>query len=185
MKKLMILLVMLVLCFSVNAVIAAEVAEPAFKVEVDFSEGTFGWVPMGSPSLTLVNEEVKVGTQSLKISGRTQGWESPLFDITDVLTEGGTYQFSIFVKLTKGTPQTKGHVTLRSNDTGGTESYTWISDEFDLNDSEWVEIKTKDYKFSLVNMLKLAIYIEVNEATASFYMDDFTITGDQPIILPK
>lgn len=184
MKKLMMLLVVLMVCFSVNAVIAAEVTEPAFKVEIDFSEGTSGWVPMGSPSLTLVKDEVKVCTESLKVSGRTQGWESPLFDITDVLTEGGTYQFSIFVKLTKGTPNTKGHITLRSNDTGGTESYTWISDEFELNDSEWVEIKTSDFKFSLENMLKLAIYIEVNEVSASFYMDDFTITGDQPITLP-
>jgi arabinoxylan arabinofuranohydrolase len=151
------------------------------RVVVDYSDGYYGWRVFGSGLLELTSEQAKSGNSSLKMTGRTANWNGAALDIDSFLSDAGTYQFSIYVRLVSEQEGVLGHFTVCENMRDGTTNYRWISPEVPLSAEEWVLIESDSYVFEGQDMSSAFLYVETNHATASFYLDEFTIVGDRPL----
>ncbi|NMB39026.1 MAG: hypothetical protein GX994_05575 [Firmicutes bacterium] len=178
MKKITLLSLVFVLCFSISAVLAAE-----YEVNIDFSYGESGWGPMGSAVYYVTNEDAKVGSLSLAVLGRTQTWEGTIFNLSNVLEEGGVYEISLWIKAMEAAPGAKVWLTCVKDTTTGEAQYSQIAEPVEITSDEWVELKVEPFEFSLEGYNSIAFYVEVDDVTASYFMDDITIKGDKPINL--
>lgn len=151
-----------------------------YQVEMDFSDGLYGWRSFGTAFVELTKEQVKTGTRSLKVTGRTASWNAALLDIDPILTDGGTYQFSVYVRLVSASDEALGHITVCETFKSGDTEYTWISEQIPLSSEEWVLIETEPFTFNAEDLSTASVYIEVSDGAVSYYVDDFTIIGDQP-----
>lgn len=178
MKKITLLTLVFVLCFSASAVLAAE-----YEANIDFSKGESGWGPMGSASFYVTNEDAKVGTVSLIVTGRNNSWEGTRFSLTDVLEEGGVYDLSLWIKAVEASPGAQAWVTCVKDTIAGEAEYTQIVAPLEISQTEWVELSVEGFEFSLEGYTSVAIYVEVDDPTASYMLDDFTLKGNKPINL--
>ncbi|HHV28514.1 endo-1,4-beta-xylanase [Acetivibrio mesophilus] len=64
----------------------------------DFESGLNGWGPRGPETVELTTEEAYSGKSSLKVSDRTETWNGPMVDISDVLSLGESYKLSVYLK---------------------------------------------------------------------------------------
>lgn len=176
MKRLVLLTLVFVLCFSFSTVLAAE-----YEGKIDFSLGQSGWGPMGGPLILVTDEQVKVGTSSLAILGRTMAWEGSIFALTDVLEEGGTYEISIWVRALEANPNAQAWLTCVKVDEAGEAKYSQLSQPVKISETQWTELLAKGFEFSKEGLRSVEIYVEVDDATASYFMDDFTIRGNKPV----
>lgn len=179
MKKYLLLTMVFVLCFSVSAVFAAEYE---YEVKIDFSLGESGWEPMGGAVYYVTNEDAKEGSFSLAVDGRTQTWEGSIFNIGYVLEEGGEYVISLWVKAMEGIePGSTAWITCVSDTLDGEAEYTGFAEAVELTADEWVELKSAPFVFSLEGYASIAIYVEVDDPYAGYFIDDMTIKGNKPI----
>lgn len=177
MKKSILLTLVLVLCFSASAVLAAE-----YEVVIDFTLGESGWGPMGSAVYYVTNEDAKVGSFSLAVDGRTQTWEGSIFNIGYILEEGGEYQISLWIKAMEGIePGATAWITCVSDTLEGEAKYSGFAEAVELSTDEWVELKSEPFQFSLEGYSSIAIYVEVDDPYAGYFIDDMKIQGDKPI----
>ncbi|MBP1777167.1 MAG: Endo,4-beta-xylanase, partial [candidate division NC10 bacterium] len=124
-----------------------------------WEDGTLqGWVPRGSVTLTSTTEAFATGTRSLKTTGRTAAWNGPSLNLLPLLTPGTIYQFRISARLVAGQSATQLAMTVQRTTADGT-SYDRVA--------------AYSVPFCLTG---LVLYIESASATASFYVDDFSIT---------
>jgi endo-1,4-beta-xylanase len=151
------------------------------RVVVDYSDGYYGWRVFGSGLLELTSEPVRLGNRSLKLSGRTASWNGAALDLDPILSDGGTYQFSIYVRLVSELEEVLGHFTVCENMKDGTTNYRWISPEVPLSAGEWVFVESEGYTYSAKDLSSAFLYFEANHATAAFYLDEFAIVGDRPL----
>lgn len=173
----MFLTLALVLCVSFTSVLASD-----YEFNVDFSNGQSLFKSMGGTILAITDDEAQVGETSLYVRARTQVWEGVEFDFLSVLEEGGVYDISIWVKLAEGAEEgTKGWFTLVMTDLDEESEYSRLGDEIELSTSEWVEIRAEGFEFTKEGMLDIKTYIEVSDRYATYYVDNFTISGDKPI----
>ncbi|HLK90715.1 MAG TPA: endo-1,4-beta-xylanase, partial [Polyangia bacterium] len=142
----------------------------------DFEDGgNDGWVPRGS-GVTLTNSTVvaNTGTHSLLASGRTSGFMGPSIDLTSQLTQGATYFVTVSARLVTGTPATTVNLTMQRTPTTGSTAFDSIKFQAAITDSAWVTL-SGTYSFSTpVN--DLLLYVESASATASYYIDTFSVT---------
>lgn len=73
--------------------------DQSVRVVVDYSDGFSGWRVFGSGLLQLTSEQAVSGSSSIKLTGRTASWNGAALDLDSILTDGGTYRFSIYVRL--------------------------------------------------------------------------------------
>lgn len=151
------------------------------RVTVDYSDGFCGWRVFGSGYLELTSERVKSGNSSLKLTGRTASWNGAALDIDSILSDGGTYQFSVYVRLLSACEGALGHLTVCENMKDGTTNYHWISSQVPLSADEWVLLESRQYTYNGKDIASAFLYIEVSDPNASYYIDDFTIVGDSPL----
>lgn len=177
MRKILIVIFIGLLLFEIgNPVIAHD---QDFKVVIDFTDGFYNWGSFGSGFVEISDEQALSGTKSLKVTGRTAGWNGASLDIDPILTSGGTYVFSIYVRLADASTDALGHLTVRSTTKSGETEYTWISNQIPLSNEEWVLIESNPYTYDAGSNTSASIYIEVSDATASYYIDQFSIIGDR------
>lgn len=155
--------------------------DQSVRVVVDYSDGYYGWRVFGSGLLELTSEQVKSGNRSLKLSGRTASWNGAALDSDSILSDGGTYQFSIYVRLVSELEGVLGHFTVCENMKDGTTNYRWISPEVTLSAGEWVLVESEGYTCNAKDLSSAFLYLEANHATAAFYLDEFAIVGDRPL----
>ncbi len=154
--------------------------EQAVNLEIDFSDGTVGWRVFGSGTLSVSTEQARTGTKSLKMSDRTDGWHSAAVDMDQVLADGGTYKFSIYVRLASESEEpVYGHVTMGENLLDGTANYKWLSEDVLLSSDEWVLIESDPYTFNAENVETAWFYVEVSHENMDYYLDDFRIVGNK------
>ncbi len=176
MKKIGLLAMLLVLCLSFTTVFAEE-----YELKIDFSYGEYGWSPMGSAIFYVTNDDAKVGSVSLAVVGRTQSWEGTIFALTDVLTDGGVYDISLWIKAIDADPDAEAWLTCVTDTLDGDAKYSRLSDPVAINANEWTELVVKDFEFNMEGNASIAFYIEVDDPTAAYFVDDVTIKGDKPI----
>jgi GH35 family endo-1,4-beta-xylanase len=136
---------------------------------------TQGWVPRGNVTLTITTEAAATGTHSLKTTGRTAGWNGPSLDVLPLLTPGTIYQFKISARLLPGEAPTQIVMTMQRTTADGT-SYDRVAatSATGATDAGWVTLQGT---YRVPDCLTgLILYVESPSATASFYVDDFSIT---------
>lgn len=145
-------------------------------VQNDFEDGTVqGWVPRGPVTLTASNDVAQGGTFSLKTTGRTAGFHGPSLDTLGLLTKNATYQVTAWVRLVAGTPASQLTITMQRT-VGGAANFDTIAQSASagVTDSAWVQL-TGLYAFGGGDPTELLLYVESSNATASYYVDDFSI----------
>lgn len=155
--------------------------EQDVRIVVDYSDGFYGWRVFGSGLLELTSEQAKSGSTSLKLTGRTASWNGAALDVDSILSDGGTYQFSIYVRLVSASEDALGHLTVCENMKDGTTNYQWVSEEIPLSAEEWVLLESEQYTYNGEDISSAFLYVEVTDSGASFYIDQFMIVGDRPV----
>jgi endo-1,4-beta-xylanase len=155
----------------------AAIAQTGAVVQNDFEDGTLQrWIPRGPVTLTNTDEvPAHGGTRSLKTTGRTAGFHGPSLNAFGLLTKGATYQVTAWVRLVTGESPTQIRVTMQRT-VSGSNSFDSIasSSATGVTDAAWVQL-TGLYSFGGNDPSALLLYIESSSATASYYVDDFSI----------
>ncbi len=155
----------------------AVVAQTGIVVQNDFEDGaTQGWIPRGPVTLTNTDEvPAHGGTRSLKTTGRTAGFHGPSLNVFGLLTKGATYQVTAWVRLVAGESPTQIRVTMQRT-VSGANNFDSIasSSATGVTDAAWVQL-TGLYAFGGNDPSALLLYVESSSATASYYVDDFSI----------
>ncbi len=173
-----VLILNLLLAFSIS--VAAQ--ESPVNILVDFSEGLSGWRVFGPGNLEVTTEKARSGRESLIITGRSDGWHSAALDMDALLADGGTYQFSIYVRLAPGTQgEIHGHFVMGENLRNGTTNYNWLSNDVLLSSDEWILIESEPYTFNAREVNTAWLYVEIGDPEAAYYIDDFKIIGDKQL----
>ncbi|HEU4391554.1 MAG TPA: carbohydrate binding domain-containing protein, partial [Blastocatellia bacterium] len=143
----------------------------------DFEDGTLqGWIPRGPVTLTNSTEAAAGGTHSLKTTGRTAGFHGPSLNILGLLTKGATYQVTVAVRLVGGEAPTTIRVTVQRTPTGAGNAFDTVASSANngVTDAAFVTL-TGLYSFG-TDVTGLLLYVEATSATASYYIDNFSIT---------
>jgi endo-1,4-beta-xylanase len=150
-------------------------AQPAPVVQNGWEDGSpQGWVARGPVILTNTANQANSGFRSLLTTGRAAGDHGPSLNVLGMLTNGATYQVSVWVRLTPGTPATQLQMRVaRTAGSSFTDSIASTS-ATGATDSAWTQI-TGLYSFSGTTPSSLALYIGSSSTTASYYIDDFSI----------
>lgn len=156
----------------------AQTAEPVFTG--DFETGTTeDWVSRGGVTLEASDTQAHSGQYSLLTTGRTSGWHGPQHSMLDVIEPQGVYAFEVSVLLAEGEPDAPIQLTLESTaESTGETTYAAIASADTVTDSEWVTI-TGEYT-PPERAFSMNLYVESATATASYYIDDVTVTELEP-----
>ena len=147
------------------------------QVQATWEDGTLqGWSPFGGVTLTNSTAAAHGGSRSLLTTGRTAGYNGPSLNLTSQMVPNATYQVTAWVRLATGTPATQVKLSMQRTAAGST-SYDSVasSTATGVNDAGWTQI-TGTYSFADAAPSSLVLYIESSSATASYYVDDVTVT---------
>lgn len=153
---------------------------PAFAqttiINSDFEDGTTqGWGVFGGGTVMNSTDVAHGGTHSLIITGRTAGFNGPSINVLGSVTKGATYQVTAWVRLAIGTPATQLKITgFRNLASGANFDGIAASSATGVTDSAWTQL-TGLYAFAGDDPTALIFYIESASATASYYVDDFSL----------
>jgi len=139
----------------------------------DFEDGTTqGWTPRGGETVAHSTEVAHSGTGSLAVTGRTQTWEGPVINLLDHMVLGSRYTFTVWVRLAAGEPSTSVRLSLERR-IDGTPTYEGIVGNTTVTADGWVRLTGT---YLLAHEVEfLTAYVESDSATASFYIDDFSL----------
>jgi endo-1,4-beta-xylanase len=149
-------------------------------IQSDFEDGTTqGWFPFGSPTVANSSEIGFTGTHSLKTTGRTATFMGPGISLTGQLTAGATYQVSVAARLAAGEVPTTLKVTIMRTLSDGTNAFDQVVPAANVTADAWVTL-SGTYSFTANNVTGLILYVESGSATASYYIDAFSLTQAKP-----
>jgi endo-1,4-beta-xylanase len=148
-------------------------------IENDFEDGTLqGWTPRGGGVvLTNSTEAAFAGARSLKTTGRSAGFHGPSLNVFSRLTRGATYRMTASVRLVAGEAPTTARVTMQRTLPGGTNQFDTVASS-SLTDGAWFTL-SGTYTFT-TEVTDLLLYVETTSATASYYVDSFSIAELAP-----
>jgi endo-1,4-beta-xylanase len=148
-------------------------------LQYDFEDGTTqGWFPFGSPTVANSTEAAFSGTHSLKTTGRTATFMGPGVSLTGQLTQGATYAVSVAARMAPGESPTTLHVTVMRTLTDGSNAFDSVATNTNVTADGWVTL-SGNYSFSTA-VTGLILYVESSSATASYYIDAFSLTQSTP-----
>ena len=144
-------------------------------IQNDFEDGTTqNWFPFGSPTLANSTEQAFTGTHSLKTTNRTASFMGPSLSLTNQLTAGTTYRVSVATRLAAGEAPTTLRVTVMRSMSDGTQAFDTVVSSTPVTADAWVTM-TGNYSFTATNVTGLTLYVEAASATASYYIDAFSL----------
>ncbi|MFC7482027.1 carbohydrate binding domain-containing protein [Luedemannella flava] len=132
----------------------------------DFESTYTPWGARGPVTLALA-DEAHGGSHSLSVTGRTDNWNGPATNATDMFRAGGTYNVTGWVKLPAGTEGSAGvHFTVqRTPADGSSNSYDWIGGSVATTAGTWVQIGGS-YTFP-AGVSDASLYVEAEGTTRS------------------
>jgi endo-1,4-beta-xylanase len=144
-----------------------------------FESGTReGWTPrIGTEVVNPSSADAHSGTFSLLTTGRTAAFQGPAIDVTNIMFNGSRYVISLWAKLAPGETSSQLRVSLQRN-IGSTTTFHTAVGNTTVTSGAWVRLSAT-YDFALVNTT-VTMYVESNSGTASFYIDDVSITFVPP-----
>lgn len=153
-------------------------------VQNDFEDGdTQGWEPrIGDEVVSVTSADLHSGNYSLLTTNRVNEYDGPSLNVLSKIDKGSKYDISVWVKLAPGETTSNVQVSIERQ-FQGTANYDTIVDATSVTANEWVNL-TGSYRLGF-DVDFLSIYIETTSGTASFYIDDFTITFISPLPIQK
>jgi hypothetical protein len=138
-----------------------------------FENATGGWTAFG-PTIETTSDESLSGDRSLFTTDRTANWHSPRIVLNNLLDQGETYTFYIWVKLAEGET---GTTQLTIKDTDENEYYN-LTEPIEASDQEWT-LLTADFTHDISN--NLFLYVKgppvQGGVGADYYIDDFSLVN--------
>ncbi len=114
------------------------------------------------------------GSQSLKITGRTQNWNGLALDVSPLMFKGRTYQISISARLLKGQKSDSLKVTMQQTPPKGEAKYIEVTLPKTVTDAEWTTLSGQYTVTTSDN--NLLLYVGAEGATTSYFIDNFSIS---------
>jgi endo-1,4-beta-xylanase len=149
-----------------------------------FESGTLeGWSSRtGGEMVANSTADAHAGTHSLLTTNRTQTFQGPAFNVSNVMFNGSRYFVSLWAKLAPGQPDSQLRVSLQRN-AGTITTFHTVVGNTTVTANAWVRLQAT-YDDALANS-SLTMYVESASGTASFYIDDFSITFVQPAVAER
>lgn len=151
-------------------------------IQTDFeANANQGWGPRGSIAVATTNADAHSGVYSLLTTGRTSSWNGPSINVANKLCNGSRYTVVVWVKMAPSQPDTQLRVSIQRS-FAGTTNYNTIVGNTTVTSGAWVRLKaTFDFVW---NYDSVSMYVESNNnPTASFYIDDFSLTYQPPLTI--
>lgn len=167
-------------CVALGFAAAPASAQEVQIVSNDFEDGTVqGWMPRGSAVVSNSTEAARTGAGSLKTTGRTAAWNGPALDLRSLLSANTEYQISGWVRLVAGQAASnlKFSVEVRPAGASGS-SFVQVNNPTPVTDAGWVQLQGT-FSFATADNATLTLYLESDDATAAYYLDDFSIVGPE------
>ena len=144
-----------------------------------FENATGGWTAFGSTIETTSDQSLS-GERSLFTTDRTANWHSPRIVLNNLLDQGETYTFYVWVKLAEGETGTS---QLTIKDTDQNEYYN-LTEAIEVSDQEWT-LLTADFTHNISN--NFFLYVKgppvQGGVGADYYIDDFSlVTQGSPAV---
>lgn len=128
----------------------------------------------GGVLISRVSEQVHSGDYSLLVTGRSDTWHAPVMDLP-LLATGRSYQASVWVRLTAGTPAGSLGFTLKRT-VGGQSEYLPLA-QGPVTPDGWVQLAgVFSHPVPDGTLEELFLYVEAADVSASFYVDDLEVT---------
>ena len=166
--------------------VTTKVAALTGTLSADFEDGTTqGWFPFGSPTVANSTDVANTGTHSLLTTNRTSGFMGPGISLTGQLTAAANYHVSVAARLMAGQAATGLKVTVMRSFADGTSAFDAVVTSTQVTDQAWVTLQG-NYSFaSSTNstgsaMSGIILYVESDSATASYYIDTFSLSQSAP-----
>ncbi|CAI3541296.1 Endo-1,4-beta-xylanase [Clostridium neonatale] len=149
----------------------------------NFEESIGEWKTRGGAVVSQDSTQKYKENNSLKVSGRTKTWEGPIKDLTNILTKGETYHFSVYVMYDDENGLDNQVFNLQFESVTG-ESKTYKAAGSGIaQKGQWTKIEG-DYtipesadKYSLYIELPYKADDKVNDSDKiDFYLDNLVIT---------
>ena len=138
-----------------------------------FENATGGWTAFGA-TIETTSEQSFSGERSLFTTDRTANWHSPRIVLNNLLDQGETYTFYVWVKLADGETGTS---QLTIKDTDQNEYYN-LTETIEVTDQEWT-LLTADFTHDISN--NLFLYVKGPPVQggigADYYIDDFSLVN--------
>ncbi|MDI1461180.1 endo-1,4-beta-xylanase [Catellatospora sp. KI3] len=150
-------------------------ADPVTVLTSDFEDGTTqSWAMRGTAEVVASSTAAAhAGTRSLLTSGRTAAWNGPSRSLLSTVTKGVRYTYSVWARTATGagTAQLRMSVERRL---GTTTNYEQVVNSTNVSESGWTQLTGS---YTLANDADFfAVYVETVSGTASFHIDDFTLS---------
>ncbi len=153
-------------------------------IQNDFEDSTTqGWEPrIGDEVVSVTSADRYSGNYSLLTTNRVNEYDGPSLNVLSKIEKGSKYDISVWVKLAPGETNSNVQVSIERQ-FQGTADYDTIVGATPVTANEWVNL-TGSYRLGF-DVDFLSIYIETDSGTASFYIDDFTLTHIPPVPIQK
>lgn len=156
MKKLLLLIGLMGLASWANAA----------GLNYDFESGSDDWFGRGEAQVSLSTDQKHGGEQSLFVSDRSASWHGAALS-NDYIEPGKKYKFSVYVFVTQNANM---NLSLQYTENGNA-SYPCV-DQKEVYAYSWTELKGEIVLPEGVTDIQP--YLQSNNETLSFYLDDFT-----------
>ena len=145
------------------------------SIQSDWEDGSLGgWFPFGSPTLTNSTEQALTGTHSLKTTNRTATFNGPGIGLTGQVTPSTGYRVQVSARLAAGEAPTQLRVTVMRSLSDGSSAFDTVVGNTNVTADAWVTM-SGDYSYTATNTTGLILYVESVSATASYYIDAFSL----------
>lgn len=163
---------------AIGALATLAVPAAAQVVANGFDDGTTqGWGPRGGVTVVSSTDAARTGTHSLRTTGRTANWNGPALDLRTRLVANTTYQISGWVRLVAGQPTSNVKFTVEMRPTGASDNtYVQVNNAAPVTDAAWVQLQGT-FSFTSASNDNLTLYLESDDPTSAYFLDDFTITA--------
>ena len=148
-----------------------------------FETNTTGWsVFGGSGTIATTTAQAHSGTRSLVITGRTQTYQGPQYNVLSIVTPGTSYSLSLWGRLAASSPTGSLIVTLHYTCSGGSSPadnyFRWV-EATAASSSSWTHfagVQTFPTCEGGGTVGAASLYIESPTATLSYYIDDVVLS---------
>ena len=140
-------------------------------VNGDVEQGLEPWTHQGGV-ITRSSAHANTGSSSLLISGRLQEWNAPIMPVKG-MENNKQYRFSVFARMNDGESAANVKLTIRRTTAGQTTFVTLGSGQ--ASSTTWSEISGTFSASNIEESEQVAVYLEAENPTASYFVDTMTV----------
>ena len=136
---------------------------------------TDGWSGRGAATVTVSDEQSHTGEFALKVTGRTAAWHGAEYDVMSLVTPGDSYDVTAWARLAQGSASTTLILT-REVQGCDVEAFLRLDVAENATDAQWVELTGTLSIPASCDPTRLLLFVESDHATASYYVDDTSMS---------